>query len=76
MLVVALAVVLLLDPVRVRDQLVSVVREQTGRELQIAQPVDLSLFPWLGVALREVRLGNAPGFGDEPWREPKSCACG
>ena len=66
MLVVALAVVLLLDPVRVRDQLVSVVREQTGRELQIAQPVDLSLFPWLGVALREVRLGNAPGFGDEP----------
>lgn len=65
-LVVALAGVLLLDPQRVRDRLVSVVRDQTGRELQIAQPVDLSLFPWFGVALREVSLGNAPGFGDEP----------
>jgi AsmA protein len=65
-LAVVLAVVLLLDPVRVRDQLVSIVREQTGRELQIAQPVDLGFFPWLGVGLRGVRLGNAPGFGDEP----------
>ncbi len=61
-----LAVVLLLDPARVRDQLVSVVREQTGRELEIAQPVELSFFPWLGAGLREVTLGNAPGFGDEP----------
>ena len=60
------AAILLLDPARVRDQLVSVVREQTGRDLEIAQPVDLSLFPWLGVRLREVRLGNAPGFGDGP----------
>ena len=65
-LAVVLAVVLLLDPVRVRDRLVSVVREQTGRELQIAQPVDLGFFPWLAVGLRGVRLGNAPGFGDEP----------
>jgi len=65
-LAVVLAVVLLLDPVRVRDRLVSVVREQTGRELQIAQPVDVGFFPWLGVGLRGVRLGNAPGFGDEP----------
>lgn len=65
-LAVVLAVVLLLDPARVRDQLVSVVREQTGRELEIAQPVDLSFFPWLGVGLRGVSLGNAPGFGDEP----------
>jgi AsmA protein len=65
-LIGALALALLLDPVRVRDQLTSVVREQTGRELAIGQPVELSFFPWLGAAVREVRLGNAPGFGDEP----------
>lgn len=66
LLVVALAVVLLLDPIRVRDQLVSMVREQTGRELRVAQPVELAFFPWLGVTLHEVALDNAPGFGDGP----------
>lgn len=64
-LAVGLALFLLLDPVRVRDQLAVLVHDQTGRVLQIAGPVELSLAPSLGVVLREVRLGNAAGVGDD-----------
>jgi len=60
------AVLALLDPERVRDELVEIVKAQTGRDLQIEQPVELSLFPWLGVSLRAVSLGNDPRFGPEP----------
>ena len=63
-LAVGLALFLLLDPVRVRDQLAVLVHDQTGRVLQIAGPVELSLAPSLGVVLREVRLGNAAGVGE------------
>jgi len=44
-LAVGLALFLLLDPVRVRDQLAVLVHDQTGRVLQIAGPVELSLAP-------------------------------
>jgi len=60
------AIALLLDPGRVRDELVAAVQAQTGRELRIAEPVELSYFPWLGASLRGVSLGSPPGFGDEP----------
>lgn len=65
-LVVAVAVAILLDPVRVRDRLAAIVHEQTGRELRIAQPVELSLLPSIGVVLREVALEGPPAAGDEP----------
>ena len=61
-----LAIALLLEPARVRDQLVSLVRSQTGHHLEIARPVRSGLFPWLGVSLRELRLDDAHGFGGEP----------
>jgi len=59
-------IALLLDPARVRDELVAAVLAQTGRELRIAEPVELSYFPWLEATLRGVSLGSPPGFGDEP----------
>ena len=65
-LVAALAVVVQLDPVRVRDQLAAIVHEQTGRELRIARPVELSVFPSLGVVLREVELGGSTAAGEAP----------
>jgi AsmA protein len=60
------AIALLLDSERVRDELAAAVLAQTGRELRIAEPVELSYFPWLGASLRGVSLGSPPGFGDEP----------
>ena len=43
------------------------VEEQTGRTLSISGDIGISLFPWVGVQLGAIELGNAPGFGPEPF---------
>jgi AsmA protein len=56
----------LFDPNDYRGQVAEFVREQTGRELLLAGPLELSIFPWLAVEAENVTLGNAQGFGEEP----------
>ena len=58
---------LVFDPNSYRDRLAVEVERQTGRELVIAGDIGLSFFPWLGIELAEVSLGDAPGFGDTPF---------
>jgi len=75
--VVAVAVALILlaalilpwvvDPNDYRDDLERLVQERTGRELQIEGRMELSVFPWLGAEIGRITLGNAPGFGPEPF---------
>lgn len=62
-----IAVPLLVDPNDYRDEIAGLVKEQTGRDLVIEGDIGLSVFPWLGVKLGETRLGNAEGFGPEPF---------
>ncbi|MGE0082045.1 MAG: AsmA family protein [Thiohalomonadaceae bacterium] len=62
-----IAVLLLVDPNDYRDEIAALAKKQTGRELAIEGDIGLSVFPWLGVKLGETRLGNAPGFGPEPF---------
>ena len=52
-----------------RDDVAATVEEQTGRELVIEGDVSLSLFPWFAIEVGRTTLGNAPGFGDEPFAE-------
>lgn len=40
--------------------------EQTGRELSINGKISLSIFPWLGLEVNDLSLGNAKGF-EEPF---------
>ncbi|MGE4291654.1 MAG: AsmA family protein [Desulfovibrio sp.] len=56
----------LFDPNDYRERVAGLVREQTGRELVLAGPLKLSLFPWLAVEAEDVALGNAPGFDSSP----------
>lgn len=56
----------LFDPNDYRDRVAALVRAETGRELVLAGPLELSFFPWLAVEAQNVSLGNAPGFGPEP----------
>lgn len=66
LVVVAIAVVtLVIDPNDYKDQITDTVKAKTGRELSIPGEIRWSFFPWLGVELGEVRLGNAPGFEPE-----------
>ncbi|HEY0634880.1 MAG TPA: AsmA family protein [Gammaproteobacteria bacterium] len=68
-LVVAAMIIvpLVIDPNDYRDEITAMVKEQTGRELRIVEPMKLSVFPWIGVKLGKVEFSNAPGFGDQPF---------
>lgn len=41
------------------------VAEATGRPFRLEGNLDLSLFPWAGISLSELHLGNPPGFETE-----------
>ncbi len=65
--VAVIAVSLLVDPNDYRDGIATQVQKHTGRELKIEGEIDLSFFPWLGLELGAMELGNAKGFGPEPF---------
>ncbi|WP_022663424.1 AsmA family protein [Paucidesulfovibrio longus] len=60
-------VALFVDPNDYKDRIARTVQEATGMELTIEGDLSLRVFPWLGVDTGAVRLGNPPGFGDEPF---------
>lgn len=69
-LLIVVAVIVLpmvIDPNDYKDDIAKAVREQTGRELTMTEPLQLSVFPWLGINAGGVSLSNAPGFGKEPF---------
>lgn len=65
-IVAVVAASILINPNDYKDGIVKVVRDKTGRSLELKGDIGLSLFPWLGLELGETRLGNAPGFGAKP----------
>jgi AsmA protein len=69
LLIIAAVIIipLVIDPNDFKDEIVIQVREQTGRTMQIEGDLKLSVFPWLGLETGAVSLGNAEGFGDEPF---------
>ncbi|MEW5757169.1 MAG: AsmA family protein [Pseudomonadota bacterium] len=60
-LATVVAVIVFVDPNDYREQIGERVHDATGRTLAIGN-IDLSLFPWVGLELRDVALGNAQGF--------------
>jgi AsmA protein len=67
--IAAIVLPLIIDPNDYKGRIADAVREQTGRELVIEGDIGLSVFPWLGFDIGATRLGNAPGFGDQPFAE-------
>jgi AsmA protein len=65
----ALAAMVFFDPNDFRGQISGAVKTETGRELTIAGDIKLRFFPWLGVKINQVTLGNAEGFGPQPFAE-------
>ncbi len=74
--VAAVALLVFFDPNDFREDIADAVAESTGRELVIEGDVSISVFPWLAVEIGKSRLGNAPGFGDEPFAEFESAKMG
>lgn len=68
LVVIAIVIVALtFDPNDYKDYAQTWVEERTGRSLNIEGDIELSLFPWLAVQTGHVELGNAEGFGPEPF---------
>ncbi len=65
--VTVIAFTLLVDPNDYRDEIAAQMQKHTGRELKIDGEISLSYFPWLGLELGAMQLGNARGFGPEPF---------
>ena len=55
------------DPNDYKGHISRLVEARTGRTLTIQENFSLSFFPWLGVRLGKMVLGNAPGFGPQPF---------
>ncbi len=65
--IAAVALLLFFDPNDFRDTISTQVKNTTGRDLTIEGDLSVSLFPWLAVEIGQTTLGNAEGFGDEPF---------
>jgi len=63
----AILFALLFDPNDYRENIAAGVKDATGRDLVIEGDLQLELFPWLAVQIGKSSLGNAEGFGDEPF---------
>ena len=67
LVIIVIAVPMFFDPNDYKQQIVSQVKQETGRDLVIGGDLGLSFFPWLGLETGSLTLGNAEGFGDEPF---------
>jgi AsmA protein len=65
---------LVFDPNDYRDRIAQEVEAATGRDFRIDGELGLSLFPWLAVDVGHTELGNAEGFGPEPFATFDSAA--
>lgn len=66
-LIVIIVLALLIAPLFVeKEQFITVientVEEATGRSFELGGESEFSLFPWAGISLEDVSLGNADGF--------------
>jgi len=60
-------VALFFDPNEHKDLIIGKVQEETGRKLELPGEIKLTYYPWLGLESSGVTLGNAKGFGEEPF---------
>lgn len=76
LVVVIIAAMLLIpmfvDVKKYKPVLESKVAEATGRPFSIGDDLSLSLFPWAGVSLSDLRLGNPAGFTEKDFVTVKS----
>ena len=66
-IVIALAAPFFFDPNDYKDEIAAQIKARTGRDVSIVGDMSFSVLPWLGVSTGEIRLANAPGFGDAPF---------
>ncbi|RJQ86913.1 MAG: AsmA family protein [Desulfobacteraceae bacterium] len=69
-LVVIVLVAVLVAPMvinfdRYKPQIEAQASKALGRPVTVGGEIEPSVFPWIGVAVHDLHLGNPPGFGEE-----------
>ena len=64
------------DPNAYRGKIQQAVLQHTGRPLTLGGKLELKVFPWLGLSVHDVTLGNPPGYGSEPFASVQSASIG
>ncbi len=70
----AVAVSVFVDPNDYKGQIEAAVNKATGRKLVLDGKLGLHIFPTLSISLGHATLGNAPGFGNQPFAEIRSAS--
>lgn len=69
LVIVMVAAVLLIprfvDMQKYKPRMEQMVTDATGRPFSLGGDLELSLFPWVGVSLSDLQLGNPPGFKEQ-----------
>ncbi|WGZ94749.1 MAG: AsmA family protein [Candidatus Thiothrix putei] len=60
------------DANRYKPEITALVKEQTGRTLDIGGDIHLSFYPDIALQLGQVTVGNAKGFNHEPFAEAQN----
>jgi len=58
----AIALVVMVDPNEYKGEIAQAVKDNTGRELVFEGDIGFNFFPWLGLEVGPMALGNAQGF--------------
>lgn len=66
-LIAAVTFAFIFNPNDYKDDVISLFKENTGRQLSIPGDISLSLFPWIGLELGEIEISNAKGFAKKPF---------
>ena len=66
-LIIVLGFAFTFNPNDYKDDIITLVKEKTGRTLSVPGDISLSLFPWIGLELGKIELSNAKGFGKKPF---------
>ncbi|MGH8461196.1 MAG: AsmA family protein [Stenotrophobium sp.] len=74
-IIAAITLPLLFNPNNYRKQLTVEISKQVHRDLTLGD-IKLSVFPWLQLKLSNVTLGNAPGFGPQPFAQAQEISVG
>ena len=70
LIIVAVIVLpMIVDPNDFKPEIARAVESGTGRTLTMEGDLELSVFPWLGVAIGESSLSNAKGFSAQPFAQ-------
>jgi len=63
---------MVVDVNKYKPEIEKLVSDSTQRSFSIGDDLDLTLFPWAGVSLSDIRLGNPSGFAEKDFVTAKS----